>query len=47
LSFKEMNFDEIKNQMNDKPIIIDGRRIVKPDEVEKRGFRYCGLGLGK
>ena len=47
LSFKEMNFEEIKNQMNDKPIIIDGRRIVKPNEVEKRGFRYCGLGLGK
>ena len=33
--------------MNENPIIVDGRRIVKFHEAEKLGFFYYGVGYGK
>jgi hypothetical protein len=30
--------------MKDKPVIIDGKRIVTPNEAEKWGFTYYGIG---
>jgi len=45
--FKKLNLQEIKTLMNDKPAIIDGRRIINPHEAEKLGFIYYGIGYGK
>ena len=36
--FKNLNLVEIKTLMNYKPVIIDGKRIIKPSEAEKHGF---------
>jgi len=33
--------------MNEKPAIIDGRRIINPHKTEKLGFTYYGVGFGK
>jgi len=33
--------------MNEKPAIIDGRRIINHHEAEKLGFTYYGVGLVK
>jgi UDP-N-acetyl-D-mannosaminuronic acid dehydrogenase len=45
--FKNLNLTKIKTLMNDKPAIIDGRRIINPHEAEKLGFTYYGVGYGK
>jgi UDP-N-acetyl-D-mannosaminuronic acid dehydrogenase len=45
--FKELNIHEIKTLMNDKPVIIDGRRILDPHECANAGFIYKGLGFGE
>lgn len=45
--FKNLNLQEIKNLMNSKPAIIDGRRIINPHEAEKLGILYYGIGFGK
>jgi len=45
--FKNLNLKEIKNLMNSKPAIIDGRRIINPHEAEKLGILYYGIGFGK
>ena len=45
--FKNLNLKEIKALMNEKPAIIDGRRIINPHITEKLGFTYYGIGLGK
>jgi UDP-N-acetyl-D-mannosaminuronic acid dehydrogenase len=44
--FLKLNLQEIKSLMNEKPSIVDGRRIINPDEARKEGFLYYGLGLG-
>lgn len=41
--FKEMKLDEIRNSMNENPIIIDVRGIFNKEEVEKMGFIYQRL----
>ena len=46
-AFKNLNLQEIKALMNENPIIVDGRRIVKCQEAEKLGFIYYGVGFGK
>jgi UDP-N-acetyl-D-mannosaminuronic acid dehydrogenase len=45
--FKNLNLQEIKTLMANKPAIIDGRRILNPHEAEKLGFLYYGVGFGK
>jgi UDP-N-acetyl-D-mannosaminuronic acid dehydrogenase len=44
--FLYIDLQKIKALMNDKPAIVDGRRIISPLEAEKTGFFYCGIGLG-
>jgi len=44
--FKNLDLQEIKTLMNDKPAVIDGRRIVNHHEAEKLGFIYYGVGFG-
>ncbi|MBN2459955.1 UDP-glucose/GDP-mannose dehydrogenase family protein [Candidatus Woesearchaeota archaeon] len=41
--FREPDFEKMKSVMK-QPIIIDGRNIYEPAEVEKLGFRYKGVG---
>jgi len=43
--FKNLNLKEIKALMNEKPAIVDGRRIVNPHEAEDLGFIYYGVGF--
>ena len=45
--FKNLNLKEIKTLMNNKPAIIDGKRIINPHEAEKTGFTYHGIGFSK
>lgn len=46
-TFKHLNLNEIKALMNDKPAIIDGKRIINPHEAKRLGFAYYGIGYGK
>ena len=41
--FKNLNLAKIKELLN-QPVIIDGRNIYNPDEMEKLGFMYQGVG---
>lgn len=43
--FKQLDFDKIKRLMN-QPIILDGRNIYDPADMEERGFTYRGVGRG-
>lgn len=42
--FEEMELDKVKVLMNKNPVIVDSRRILKPKEAKKQGFRYFGTG---
>ena len=44
--FKSLKLQEIKKLMENKPAIIDGRRIVDCETAENLGFSYYGIGLG-
>lgn len=41
--FKQINLKKVKELMN-KPIIVDGRNIYKPEEMKKLGFTYISTG---
>ena len=45
-AFKELDLDVVKKKMRTS-IIIDGRRIFDPEEVERRGMLYKGVGWGR
>jgi len=45
--FKNLNLQKVKELMNEKPAIIDGKRIINPHKAEKLGFTYRGIGFGK
>jgi len=42
--FKELKLERIKALMNEKPVIVDGRRVVNPVKAKKQGFIYVGIG---
>jgi UDP-N-acetyl-D-mannosaminuronic acid dehydrogenase len=42
-AFKELDLSKIKSLMKENPIIIDGRRVIKPDEAERLGFAYIAV----
>lgn len=41
---KELNLSRLKALMKENPIIVDGRRIIKPSEAERNGIIYVGIG---
>ncbi len=41
--FKELDFVKVKKMLK-RPIIIDGRNIYEPKNLEKLGFQYVGIG---
>lgn len=43
--FKHLNLNKIKALLK-YPIVIDGRNIYHPEEMEKSGFRYICIGRG-
>lgn len=43
--FKSLNMQRIKSAMN-RPILIDGRNLYEPREMDQHGFIYRGMGRG-
>jgi UDPglucose 6-dehydrogenase len=43
--FKQLQLERIKELMK-QPVIIDGRNIYDPDQLQALGFRYRGIGHG-
>lgn len=43
--YKSLDLELLKQTLKH-PIIIDGRRIIDPVQVEKEGFHYYGIGFG-
>jgi UDPglucose 6-dehydrogenase len=43
--FRALDFAQLKKIMS-QPIVVDLRNIYEPQEVEKQGFFYCGIGKG-
>lgn len=43
--FKQLDLDKIKRLMR-RPVILDGRNLYDPEEVQSRGFIYRGVGRG-
>lgn len=41
--FEELDYDEIQNRMTH-PLLVDGRNMLDPDEMRKRGFTYHSVG---
>jgi UDPglucose 6-dehydrogenase len=44
--FKELDLAKIKKLLK-RPIIIDGRNIYDPKQMQKLGFHYVGIGRGR
>jgi len=44
--FKKMNLSKLKEYMKENPIIVDGKRIITPNEAKNVGFKYYGIGYG-
>lgn len=44
--FKEPEWDKVKSLLKS-PIVIDGRNVYKPEDMEKRGFVYHSIGRGQ
>jgi UDP-N-acetyl-D-mannosaminuronic acid dehydrogenase len=44
--FKNLNLKGIMALMNEKPLIVDCRRIINAAEARKNGFLYIGTGYG-
>ncbi len=42
-AFLELDFRRVKALMNEKPVIVDGRRMLNPREMEQMGFVYRGI----
>jgi len=42
--FKKLQLEKLKNLMNQKPVIVDGRRLFSPIEAKRLGFTYVGVG---
>ncbi|GAC1534801.1 MAG: UDP-glucose/GDP-mannose dehydrogenase family protein [Herpetosiphon sp.] len=43
--FKQLDFDKLRRLMR-QPIMLDGRNIYDPEQVQRRGFVYRGVGRG-
>jgi UDPglucose 6-dehydrogenase len=44
--FKQLDKVRVRELLR-KPVIIDGRNIYEPEEMEKLGFIYYGIGRGR
>ena len=44
--FRSPDFDEIKRRLTS-PVIVDGRNLYNPDDMEVAGIEYFGIGRGR
>jgi len=44
--FRELKLGKIRALMNEKPAIVDGRRILNPKDATRQGYAYLGIGYG-
>ncbi len=42
--FRKLELKNLKAQMNEKPIIVDGKRVIDPNRAQETGFLYYGVG---
>jgi len=42
--FRRLSLRKTRTLMNERPLIVDGRRIFEPSEAKKLGFMYYGIG---
>ncbi len=42
--YKKLDFGDLRLLMKDKAIILDGRRILNPEDIKRLGFIYYGIG---
>jgi len=45
-AFRELDLHYMKSLMNERPVIVDGRRIFDARKARELGFMYYGVGLG-
>jgi len=45
-SFKKLDLEETKRLMHPRPVVVDGKRIIDPQDAKVQGFTYYGVGLG-
>lgn len=43
--FKKLDYSLLKTKMNEKPILVDGKRILSKQQIEELGFVYVGVGV--
>ena len=43
--FRALDLDRVKLLMN-QPVLVDLRNVYRPEDMERRGFRYSGIGRG-
>jgi len=44
--FSSLDLSKIKKLMKEKPVIVDGRRLINPKDAKRYGFIYYGIGFG-
>jgi len=44
--FKHMKLSSIKMLMKEKPVIVDGKRLLEAEVVKRENFEYYGVGYG-
>jgi UDP-N-acetyl-D-mannosaminuronate dehydrogenase len=44
--FKHLDLQLLKKAMNNRPVMVDCRRIINPSEAIAAGFEYFGIGYG-
>jgi UDP-N-acetyl-D-mannosaminuronic acid dehydrogenase len=44
--FKRLNLSNIRMLMKEKPIIVDGKRLLDANAVQRENFEYLGVGYG-
>jgi len=45
-TFKKLNLEETKRLMHPRPLVVDGKRIIDPQDAKVHGFTYYAVGLG-
>ena len=45
-AFRAPDFEDIKRRLTS-PVIIDGRNLYNPEDMEAAGIKYFGIGRGR
>ena len=44
--FADLPYKELKSLMNEKPVIVDAKRVLNVEKVKQEGFEYYAIGFG-